>query len=82
MKFRRDKKWEDKTSPNAGRKAERQAGRLKDKQAERQTERTFVGLSILSDSISGVDPLSFKLPDAPENRNRKKGAERARGEWR
>ena len=46
------KKWEDETSPKAGRKAERQAGRHKDE----QTERRFVGLSILSDSKSSVDP--------------------------
>ena len=50
------KKWEDETSPKAGRKAERQAGRHKDEQTERQTERRFVGLSILSDSKSSVDP--------------------------
>ena len=52
----KERKWEDKTSPKAGRKAERQAGGLKDEQIERQTERSFVGLSILSDSKSGVDP--------------------------
>ena len=43
------KKWEDETSPKAGSKAERQAGRHKDEQAERQMERSFVGLSILLD---------------------------------
>ena len=48
----KERKWEDKTSPKAGRKAERQAGSHNKRQTERQTD----GLSILSDSKSGVDP--------------------------
>ena len=48
----KERKWKDKTSPKAGREAERQAGGHKDE----QTERSFVRLSILSDSKSGVDP--------------------------
>jgi len=51
-KRRKERKWEDKTSPKADRKAGRHAGGHKNE----QTERSFVGLSILSNSKPGVDP--------------------------
>ena len=59
--MRKERKFEDKSTSNTARETKRQANRQEDK----QTERSYVGLSILSDSKSGVDPSLVLAPGRP-----------------
>ena len=61
FKMGKERKWKVKTGRKKGRKTGRHAGR---QAADRQTERSFVGLRIVC-TVYTVDPHSFKLPDAP-----------------